>query len=319
MQQQRSSYAKCVLLTVMLVAVSMSGMARPRTTYKKSSGVQHYITLSAGGGEGNTMMSSLDNYEIVRNQIGADGQLHIGYELRQKRFIFGLGAGADYDYSRQRIDSFKLFYPRHDRENDAIIYTYAFRDYRDKQQSVRLSIPIYVGGYVADNVYLLGGVKLGIQLWNTHTAETELETYGTYTDFIHTIHKVPYYGYYAEDHYRYTSAYPAASLRLTPMVEAGYRIPLQTKSKRVEMRVGAYAEYGIPLGTTNELTMADISRTDINPATQNQEDLRAKLILNSPVSTDWQKGGKSCNLQVGVRFTCLFNVTPPKRFCMCQK
>ena len=68
----------------------------------------------------------------------------------------------------------------------------------------------------------------------------------------------------------------------------------------------------------NSLPMVDISQTDLNPFTQNQLDLKSHIILNSPVTTDWQVGGKTSNLQVGVRFTCLFNVTPPKRFCMCN-
>ena len=258
-------------------------------------------------------------YELpkVYNRIGADAQFHIGYELRQKNFFFGVGVGADYDLGRQHIDSLKDNYSRVDREGDPITYTYAYRDYNDRQMSANISIPVYVGGYLTDALYLLGGVKFGIHMWGIHYAQTEMETYGTYTEFIHTIHHTDYYGYYREAHYEYMALCPAPKFKVTPMVEIGYKIPLETKSKRVEMRVGAYAEYGIPLSLQNDLPMVDISRTDINPFTQNQNNMRTNIILNAPVTSDWQVGGKSSNLQVGVRFTCLFNVTPPKRFCMC--
>ena len=274
--------------------------------------------MSVSGGEGNTMMRTPDDMPTVHNRIGVDGQFHIGYELRQRGFFFGIGVGADYDLGRQMIDSLKDNYGRYDRENDAITYTYAYRDYNDMQMSAAISIPIYIGGYLSESLYLLGGVKFGINMWGIHHAKTEMETYGTYTEFIHTIHHAPYYGYYNESHYEYASVYPVAKLKVIPMVEVGYKIPLVTKSKRVEMRVGAYAEYGIPLSLQNEQPMVDISHTDINPFTQNQQNLRQNIILNTPIATNWQEGGKTSNLQVGVRFTCLFNVTPPKRFCMCS-
>lgn len=291
--------------------------ARTQGTYKKSSGVQHYITMSVSGGEGNTMMRTFDELPKVYNRIGADAQFHIGYELRQKGFFFGIGVGADYDLGRQHIDSLKDNYSRYDREGDAITYIYAYRDYNDRQMSANITIPVYFGGYLTEHLYLLGGMKFGIHMWGIHLAQTEMETYGTYTEFIHTIHHTDYFGYYKESHYTCLSTYPAPKIKLIPMVEVGYKIPLQTKSNRIEMRVGAYAEYGIPLSLQNELPMVDISKTDVNPFTQNQQDLRTHIILNSPVASNWQKGGKSANLQVGVRFTCLFNVTPPKRFCMC--
>lgn len=302
---------------MLLAAVCTTAAARTGTRYKKSSGVQHYITLSLSGGEGNTMTRALDDYPFIHNQVGADGQLHIGYELRQRNFFFGLGIGGDYDLHRQRVDSFADNYERRDREADAITYTYAYRDYKDLQQSVGINVPIYIGGYLTEELYLLAGVKVGFHLWNTHRVDTEMETYGTYHAFIHTIHHTDFFGYYNESHYSYSSAFPAPAIKVTPMAEIGYRIPVQSKSKRVEMRLGAYVEYGIPLAQQNSLRMTDISRTDINPVTQNQANLRENIILNAPVSTDWQKGGKSSNLQVGVRYTCLFNVTPKKRFCMC--
>lgn len=303
---------------MLLAWMVLPAAARTQGTYKKSSGVQHYITISVGGGEGNTLMRTPLDMPKVYNRIGADAQFHIGYELRQKGFFFGVGVGADYDLGRQHIDSLKDNYGRVDREGDPITYTYAYRDYNDRQMAAHITIPIYLGGYLTDALYLLGGVKFGINMWGVHKAWTEMETYGTYTEFIHTIHKTAYYGYYPESHYEYSSICPMPQFKIIPMVEIGYKIPLETKSKRVEMRVGAYAEYGIPLSMQNSLPMVDISQTDLNPFTQNQLDLQQHIILNSPVTTDWQVGGKTSNLQVGVRFTCLFNVTPPKRFCMCN-
>ena len=264
------------------------------------------------------MTRSTDDRPFIHNNIGADGQLHIGYELRQRNFVFGIGVGGDYDLTRQRIDSFADIYRRMDRESDPIDYVYEYTDYRDLQQSVSLSVPIYFGGYLTDELYLLAGVKFGMHLWNTHTVNTELETYGNYIQFIHTIHSDEYFGYYNRSHYAYTSAYPAPSIKVTPMLEVGYKIPMDPKQKRIEMRVGGYVEYGIPLSTANNLPLVDISRTDINPNTQNQQNLKENIILNPAVASDWQDKGKSANLQVGVRFTCLFNVTPPKKFCMCS-
>ena len=95
MQQLRLLCVKRTVLFILLAAVCTTAAARTGTKYKKGSGIQHYITLSLSGGEGNMMTRALDDYPFIHNNVGADGQLHIGYELRQRNFVFGLGVGGD--------------------------------------------------------------------------------------------------------------------------------------------------------------------------------------------------------------------------------
>lgn len=279
--------------------------------------VNHYITLSIAGGESNMFTQIEETAPRIKDMPGGDALFSLTYELRKAGFFLGFGAEVDYDYTWQKIDSFIDRFDRQDREYDEIYYEYVYHDYRDAQHNLQVSIPLYVGYNIGHYAYVKAGAKLSLSLLNNHKTTTDLATQGTYKRFIHTIQNAPTYGYYYNDEYTYSAPFDASSLKVSPLLEAGARIPIHTKSKRLGMRIGAYAEYAIPLSWNNKLEMIDYGAVDKSPFTQNQQNLRDNIVFNSILNTSYQK--KAFNqLTVGVRWTLLINVTPPDHVCMCD-
>ncbi len=305
-----------IVILVLAIGVVASAAAQ---FHKTTDGrANHYVTFSLAGG--GTMMFShyADNAPVVNNKIGADALFAFTYEVRARDFIFGFGAQADYDYSWQKIDDFVHLSNRFDREDDEIVYAYRYSDYQDVQHNVQLSIPLYAGYNIGRYMYILAGAKVSLSLFAQHKTNTMLSTDGTYIRFIHTIENAPTYGYYPKDEYTYTARYEAPELSVSPMLDLGARIPVSSKSGRLAMRLGLYAEYAFPLSFSNKLELVDYSRVDKSPFTQQQDQLRSSIVFNSPLNTILQVKAFS-QLTVGIKWTLLINVTPPEHVCMCDR
>ena len=282
--------------------------------------VNHFITFSLAGGESNyfSAVRGTDNSPYIKDKIGADGIFMLSYEMRKEWFIFGFGAQADYDYTRQEVGEFADVFSRKDREEEDINYAYRFSGYGDEQHVLQVSVPLYVGANIGSLLYVLAGAKVSIPMLSLHKTTTDLTTDGTYLRFIHTIQDAPTYGYYAPDEYEYSSSFDAPEIKISPFAEFGFRIPVHSRSGRVGMRLGLYAEYGIPLSINNKMMLVDYSSVDKSPFTQSQEQLRSSIVFNSPLNTNIV-AKKLSQLSVGLRWSVLINVTPPEHICMCDR
>ena len=282
--------------------------------------VNHFVTFSLAGGEANYFTSSRasDYAPSLKDKLGADGIFMLSYEMRKNWFIFGFGAQADYNYTRQQVGDFTEIFDRKDREDEEVHYAYRFSDYTDEQHVLHVSVPLYVGANIGYLLYVLAGAKVSIPLLSLHKTTTDLSTDGTYVRFIHTIEDAPSYGYYTVDEYSFSSSFDAPEIKISPFAEFGFRIPVRSRSGRVGMRLGLYAEYGLPLSINNKHLLVDYSFVDKNPFTQNKEQLRSSIVFNSPLNTDILSK-KLSQLSVGLRWTVLINVTPPEHICMCDR
>lgn len=160
------------------------------------------------------------------------------------------------------------------------------------------------------------------------------------------------YGVFQEDGYNYHNTYKDY-LRVAPFFELGYNIPL--RAAKTKMRVGVYGSYGFRLGSNPGYKLSDYSRVDKNWGIErtidpeNLDDLQrdnngdgyigqsTNMFLRDGVVRD-EKGNvierkknltwnplnhsdryKSLphNLEVGVKFTVLFDVTTEKKICNC--
>lgn len=276
----------------------------------------HYVNLSLAGGESNMFFKTDETAPDVTSMPGCDAMFMFSYEIRKSWLFFGLGAQADYDYTWQKVGEFSDDFKRTDREAEPVIYGYHFSDYRDRQHNLQLSVPLYIGANLGRHAYVFAGAKVSISFLAIHHTTTMLSTDGTYVRFIHTIKDAPTYGYYAADEYTYTAPFDA-SLKVSPLAEAGVRIPVKSKSGRVGMRLGAYAEYGIPLSWNNQMDLVDYRLVDKNPHTQNQQQLRSSIVFNSVINAAFRQNPLS-QLSAGLRWTVLFNITPPEHICMCD-
>lgn len=302
-----------ILAIVLCSAVSLLAQYHKTTDNR----VNHYINFSIGGGETNLFSHFVKDAPKIEDMPGGDGLFGITYEMRKGSLIFGLGAQLDYDYTWHHIDSFANVFDRLDRTHEEIFYEYCYKDYTDRQHNLQLSIPLYFGVNIGHYVYLLAGAKVSLSFLAQHQTETLLATQGTYKRFIHTIQNAPTYGYYYQDTYSYKSAFEAPSLKVSPILECGARIPVESRSKRIGMRLGGYIEYGIPLDMNNKMDMVDYRMVDKSPFTQTQDNLRENIVFNSVVNSSFQSKAFS-QFTVGIKWTVLFNVTPPDHVCMCD-
>lgn len=274
-------------------------------------GAEHGLNISLGGGMAMTH-SYWETGCPMKDKMGAEAGFQLAYELRKDWFIFGIGAGLDYDYTRQGADSLVNLFERVDREGDEITYAYRYTNYQDAQQRMLVSVPVYVGAYVGPYFYLLAGVKATIPVEMYHKTETTLETDGTYHRFIHTIQNAPTYGYYAPDRYTSKSRYDDAQWYIAPTLELGSRFTL---SDKVVMRVGVYAAYNFPFKGSRNLSQIDYTAVDINPATQSKANLQENLLMNA-VTASQSIRKASEYWSVGIRWTCRFIF--PKRPIPCR-
>ncbi len=310
--QSRLSFNKYLVACLGLLCCAVGVHAQYRTGGAASQPV-HSLSLSLGGGLSMTRSNWESESIDLRDKAGGAALFGLSYEVSKKQFIFGVGVSVDYDYTRQRIDSFSDVFPRLDREGDSIYYAYRYRAYEDAQQRLSVSVPVYIGGYIGQYVYLLAGVKFSFPLLSSHNTETDLSTAGTYQRFIHTIENSPTYGYYPTDHYSYQESYDDAQWYLSPTLEIGSRFVL---SRSVAMRIGAYAEYRFPFGGKAEYVLTDYSMVDENPHTLNQSNLRENIRFHSV---------PTCSLQtkfpdywtVGIKWTCQFMFRHKVKLCRC--
>lgn len=303
-------YTKSHIVSILLLLVSVAASAQYSTDR-----VNHYLALSLGGGESNTFTSFAGNSSFSKDQAGGNALFNIAYELRKDQFFFGLGVGVAYNYTWQKTEPFCNTFSRTDREGDDIIYTYQYTDYCDRQHVLSVGIPVYFGGYIGSYAYILAGAKFSFPIFADHYTTTMLSTNGTYTRFIHTIENAPTYGYFPAEEYAYSQTYTDPVLQIAPMMEAGARLPLH--SRRIEMRLGVYAEYHIPISYIHNLPLVDYSQMPTTPANeQTLQDMHNLLIFN-PLTQSNLQGKTWSQLTVGIKWTCLFNLTRQTHPCRC--
>ncbi len=253
---------------------------------------------------------------LAKGKWGGIGGGNIGYELQYQGFFVGLGVGFDYMQTSLNYDGVWVdMFNRLDKEAESHIYSYSYSAYQETNTTYMLTLPIYLGYNVGEYFYAKAGITFELPLAATYQSSVTMETYGEYERFIETFYDMPRYGFYTPDVYSFSGSVETGKLpRAAFGLELGSNIPLSTR--KVRMRIGVYGEYDIPLSTTSYLSWVDYSKVDINPLTQNKENLRANLHLNSYLDTN------HCNkiyqgLSLGVRFTLLFDVTKSRYDCRC--
>lgn len=286
--------------------------------------LQHFINLSAAGG----LDVGLSGSGFVRPGIGGDGQFAVAYELQNKGFFFNVGLGADYRVMNYALKGKMTHaFASQDKDGHPISYRYVYTGYSETQQTLYATLPIWLGYIIRERVYIAVGAKAALPLWNTYEAKTKMYTEGVYTNLIDPVSQnVPSFAYYPKSTYSGKGTYTTATAYVYPMAEAGVVFELD---KKITCRLGAFAEYAIPIGGACPHTdIVDYSAVDMNPQTRSQENLKAGLgfnsMLNGKMNTSATANagqnllnGWSSFLSVGVRATFNFNVTKYKSECRC--
>jgi len=281
-----------------------------------NSKVQHYIALSFAAGEANNMSFKTD----IQHQLGAGGAIGLGYELQANHFIFGLGAQVNYEWLRDGMDTYNDVYSRVDRENEPVQYGYCHTNYRQQDHMIRMAFPIYFG-LQGDYFYALIGASFNLPLWNQYRVTTQMLTQGEYVWGIQPvrtegINDFSSYGYYANDDYTYSANY-IDHKSAHAFAELGSYIPLK-KSNKTRLRLGVYCSYGFRLGSLENNHLLNLSKVNLNPATQTQANLKSNIAWE-PLNTTNLYSSLPHNIEAGIRLTVLMNVRAKDTKCNCLK
>ena len=282
--------------------------------YRGSTAVRHYINISLGGGETNTISRPAEQL-VLHDMAGGEAELHLSYELNYKRFFVNIGLGTDYSLTRQLLDEYVVAVPRIARDGLDENYEFVFTDWRSSMREVHFVVPLQLGVWVHPLVYTAVGATLMLPAMQWHNENTMMLTQGDQTErHVEPFRNDPYNGYYSNAGYAVNSRSQSGISFMSLQAEVGARIPLH--ASRVGLRAGLYAGYALPLQKPEITMLADVSNVDIAPMSQSEKQMRQSLVLNNVQNSNAleQLSGR---LQVGVRLTLQLNVTPDRSVCHC--
>lgn len=283
----------------LLVALATMSVAAPR--YSTGS-VSHWLGISLTGVEATPI---LDKKTDAYAKAGGGGQLTLLYELHKGHFFFNAGLGADYIVTNCALDAYADAFPRVDFTGEPVLYRYVYSNLKEQQTQVRILMPVQFGYRFGKWVYAGLGATVRFQpIMNKIVTTARMFTEGEYERFIQPIRNAPAYDYRAEAEYKGNSLVRSATNEVALEAEVGARIPL----KAVQMRIGAYVGYDLPLQSYNakraNMTLIDYTE---------DPKIRFNSLLDSPVlNKDAQR------VRAGLRVTFLFNVTRKTSSCMCM-
>lgn len=297
---------------------------------------QHYLGFSAGGacardvaGNGTTYLSVADT---LRTESGYGVHLGLQYELAYRGWFFGIGVSGRFHNLR---DSVRNFTDSHvateDKNGDKVTvsaYEYVFRNMHGQDQIGMVSIPLYLGHDLGQWAYLKVGATFSIPVYARYTAQAQMYTQGIYnwgwgpfpirssledeTDFEESLN------YYFEETYTTSHTYKDL-LRIGLDGEIGAYILLDktgVPSMKTRMRLGIYVSADFRIGQVTRTGIVDYTSVNEDPYTRTKAQLHDQLLFSTITHTDlYQKMPPT--LEVGVRLTCLFNVSRKQKFCRC--
>lgn len=291
-------------------------------------GVQHYLDFSFSGGASYPVTTATG----VTNQIGADGQFTLSYEIAKRAFFFGIGVGTQYDLSRRRINQFVDATPAIDPNLHPVEYRYVFERFGEKQHTLMLTAPIQIGYYFTNHVYMAFSAKVQLPYYGSYTTQTNLYTEGGYANLMEYISRnVPAFGYYPEDEYTATGSIShkiGSEIRVAPGIEIGGTFLLK---KRLSCKVAFYAEYSLPIISADaQYDLVDYTGVNTQPGMRSMDNLHANLTFY-PISLSRYNASvvdlagqnvlskATQNISAGLRFTLHLNVSPSPKICVCVK
>ena len=331
-----------------------------RTNYTTDK-VEHRISIGLGGGIALSMGTS-DNYlwqaqapyyrythpdgtvdeftpyravSPIAHKVGGDGLFDLGYELRKKRFIFGIGLRVHFDQLHTMLDTLEIAFGRQ-YSNQTAKYNYCFEQYDDRLQVLECALPVYFGMEVGQYMYFHVGAVAGYACYAQHSTDARMQTELTLLQFIGTeignFRDMPMHGAFGMDTYTYKSRVENVNQwTLTPTVEIGARFQI---TKRVQMRFGLYAGYAVQMGWHTEnvknVRIVDFQETGREMCCTGlihhmpsevvwqsmKNAIRQNIIFNSPLYSELQQNAFS-NIVVGIKWTTLIQVGKTKQPCVC--
>ncbi|MDR2840101.1 MAG: hypothetical protein LBV75_02390 [Paludibacter sp.] len=139
--------------------------------------VQTNVAIWAGGG----VSDWTSNIDVLKPKIGGGGIAGVGFEWWTQSFLFGLGGEYKYSTLNASITDFSFSRQAIDTENEGFIsnHFYHSSDVKDNYRIHTLNVPLWIGLH-NKSVYILGGVKAGLNLKSDATIKSYSENSATY-------------------------------------------------------------------------------------------------------------------------------------------
>lgn len=310
--------------------------------------LSHRGVLEVGVGECNTLTTPASADLLVKDKAGMGGLIGVGYEMAGNSVFGGITFQAEYLLMRQQVidyDEVRMGYV--DKLPDAaeVRYHYVYDYFVEAQRQWSVGAMLYMGGELAANWYMQGGLKLSTMIsadFLTHvsysTCKQYNDIYGSEGDWVDVIESWAADGNYPShaitrvpcEQFTWSNSTPHNNhpmrLRLAPVIEIGWKHALPSQGLPVEMRIGAYAEWGFPLVSTSEhdLDLVDYSRLEnrrnadgliLIPDNQSQLDdlLHFNSVLNSRY-INHRSLLSITQLSVGIRLAFVLNAGDGNRY-----
>ena len=296
---------------------------------------QHYLGVSVGGGYAQNIMGSGTTYLCQADTAVSEGGygVHVGlqYELAYRHWFFGFGCFGRFHRLQDTVRNFIDRYGDVEFDKNGAplnAYEYVYRNRHGTDQIGMLSIPLYVGRDIGEWIYLKVGVTFSVPLYARYTARAAMYTQGIYKwgwELYPILSSAESANNFEESHsYYFEESYSASQtykdlLRIGLDGEIGaylLRDKTGAPSMQTRLRLGMYVSSDFRIGEVARQGLVDYSSLDAVPYLRTKAQLHEDLLF-TPITHTELFHKMPPTLEVGVRLTCLFNVSRKQKICRC--
>ena len=201
-----------------------------------SAQIQNKILVWGSGGYGSIFT---DAAEIsASGGIGFGGG--IGYEFQAKRFIINTGAEFINLRANLKLDDFYHRRQMSDTENDEYIGHFYFSNSKDQYKLGYLNIPLMLG-VQSGRFYVLGGAKIGLNMFTNSKVECMVKSTSTYPAFMEDFEDMPNHFFTTvSENEKYQVTFDT---NVSAAFEAGFYF--RNTSESFNCRLSAFCDYGL--------------------------------------------------------------------------
>lgn len=307
----------------------------------KNGNVSHRPLLEVGIAECNMLTTPVFSKFQVKDMPGLGGHIGLGYEMGRGRMFGGITCQLDYAFTRLQVmnyDAVRTGYADKLPGGAEVRYHYIYDTFEEIQHQWSVGLMLYAGGELMPDWYMLGGLKLSAIVSADYRTHVSFSTCKQYCDIfgqeewvdvadpwaadgnypVHALKRIPC------EPFTWGNQSPANThpmrFRLSPVFETGWKHMLGSGAVPAELRIGAYAEWGMPLfrTETHNFDLVDYSALENrrNAAgliliPDNQDQLDDLLHFNSVLNSRYLDHSSLCvisQLSVGIRLRFAWHV-----------
>lgn len=305
---------------------------------------RHLVTGEVGAGYSSLLHSS----DFGRSAGLAGGIVQLGYEWNLRQFLLHTGVefsainnialfNARYTASPYLLQPINFQYGS---DPAAMQQHFAFSNFREQQMMGYVNIPIMAGGLFEDRYYFLAGVKVGLPVYGSYSASSQVESY--LTDPLlpnRELRNMPEHGADKADIISHGDMGSAMAINVQASAEVGISISSlipQKKAKpgansfgrnkkknplRYYYRLGLFCDYGVTSAMSKEDALRPLANvSEWNPDVERAQGLQPTTTLPAHVELNpyVRTANRLSSFLVGVKFAVLFQVNQPKKPVMPQ-